>query len=130
MWASLARSVKHALHRTDQVQHMSAKCSLPSVLEAKHAWRLARAPGERGYHFARSRCGTALLRWHRDGTQLTMPDTSAVAAQIAQFSLFFGVGAVFLSQPIVAPGQVAAVFATFGILYALQARSSSLNPEP
>jgi len=53
----------------------------------------------------------------------------AVAAQIAQFSLFFGVGAVFLSQRIVAPGQVAAVFATFGILYALQARSSSFRPE-
>ena len=42
---------------------------------------------------------------------------------MAQFALFFGTAAVFMLQPIVAPGQIAAVFATFGILYALQVLS-------
>ena len=48
-----------------------------------------------------------------------------LTAQIAQFVLFFGIGAVFMSQQMVAPGQIAAVFATFGILYALQVPSTA-----
>ena len=47
----------------------------------------------------------------------------ALRLQVAQFVLFFGTAAVFMLQPVVAPGQIAAVFATFGILYALQVPS-------
>jgi hypothetical protein len=43
-----------------------------------------------------------------------------VRPQVAQFAAFFGIAAVFMLQPLVAPGQIAAVFGTFGILYALQ----------
>ena len=45
---------------------------------------------------------------------------------MAQFAAFFGTAAVFMLQPLVAPGQIAAVFGTFGILYALQVLSTSL----
>ena len=50
------------------------------------------------------------------------------AAQIAQFGAFFAVAAVFMKQPVVAPGQIAAVFATFGILYALQVLLRTRTP--
>ena len=42
--------------------------------------------------------------------------------QVAQFVLLFGLGALLLSQPMLAPGQIRAVYGTFGVIYALQVR--------
>jgi ethanolaminephosphotransferase len=42
-------------------------------------------------------------------------------SHLLQFTLMFGLGAVVTSQHMTAPGQLRAVFACFGIIYALQA---------
>ena len=43
-------------------------------------------------------------------------------AHILQLALLFGLGAVVQSQHMTAPGQLRAVFALYGIVYALQVR--------
>lgn len=42
--------------------------------------------------------------------------------QIAQFIFLFTLGGALMLQPMVAPGQIRADYATFGIIYALQVR--------
>lgn len=60
--------------------------------------------------------------------QLQKLGRRVATAHLLQLTLMFWLGAVLKSQHMTAPGQLRAVFAIFGIIYALQVTAAQMLP--